>query len=226
MGKKDKEPPTPVMWVSSKDPPGMKIDFSELTSWKYWLVIALSLILIGVAAHEIFGNHGPQYRPARDLSPLLEVGTQILRILGILLLVLLVLGVVAFVLYARVQYRKSMAEASKVEREAELIKPESNGLFPWCRMPDGTFANLNAMPGATIAADGTPQEARTAAEWESVERASTVQLAAAAGGRVLAGGAAPRPMSVPPAGPPIQVIEGEKAAQIEQVLLKKPEEEP
>jgi len=222
MGKK-KEPPTPVTLVSSKDPPGMKLDFSELTSWKYWLVIALALILIGVAAHQIFGNHGPQYRPARDLSPLLEVGTLILQIIGAILVLAALLGTVAFVLHIHVQHKKGLAEAKKSAMEAELIQPTDTGQFPWRRAPDGSLQNLNAMPSATIAPDGTPKEPDTEAQKRAVERASLVQLAAAARGRFLPG-TMPPPRSGPEDLPQIRVIDGEVASHVERLLLETGEE--
>ena len=201
----------------------MKIDFSEMTSWKYLLVVALSLILIGVATHQIFGDHSPQYRPARDLSPLLEVGTLILKIIGVILVLAALLGAVAFVLHIHVQHKKGLAEAKKSAMEAELIQPTDTGQFPWRRAPDGTLQNLNAMPGATIAPDGTPDEPNTEAQKRAVERASLIQLAAASRGRFLPG-TMPPPRSGLEDLPQVRVIDGEVASHVERLLLETGEE--
>lgn len=212
MGKKDKPTPQPVQIISTKER-GMKIDLSEIT-WGWLGVMVAALVLIGVAAWQEFGDHTPQYHAPQPRSPVLTV---VVIVIGVLLAIALLVGLVAAGVHLYLAYRKRMAEVIQVERDAELIQPASNGLFPWRRAPDGALQNLNAVPGPRIEPDGKMTDPETTAQREAVQRGAVIQIAAGGHGRL------PMPDFVPLASremPPVRVIEGERLEDINRRLLE------
>jgi len=219
MGKKDKEPPTPVTIISSKEPPGMKIDFSEMGDWKYWLVLAPFLCLIYFSLRAIFGDGGPQYRPRPEPWAGWPV---VLTVVAIVLGVVAIIGIayLAGLVYLGLQRRR--AEVVAAERDSELIHAEG-GVFPWRRATNGDLHNMNAAPAGIIRADGTMPDPETPAQHHAAERAAVVQVAAAGHTRSPFPVVAPAP---PPARelPAIQVISGERLADLEHRLSAGKEE--
>jgi hypothetical protein len=217
MGKPEKPAPQPVTIVSSKER-GMKIDTSEIT-WGFVVgFLALVAFVVWVVWKE-FGDHTPQYHAPQPLSPILIA---LAIAIGVLLAIALLVGLVAAGIHLYLAYRKRMAEVTQAERDAELIRAEGNGLFPWRRAPDGTLQNLNAVPGPRVEPNGEMRDPETSAQREAVQRGAVIQIAAGGHGRL------PMPDLVPLAPremPPVQVIEGERLEDVNRRLLEAGREE-
>jgi hypothetical protein len=218
MGKKKDEIPK-VQIVSTKTPPGMDLDASGIGRG-FVVGFLLLVVFLGWVMWQEFGDHSPRYHAPRPTSPVL---TTVAIIIGVLLAVALLVGLVAAVVHLYVVYRKGITEVTQAEREAELIRAEENGVFPWRRAPDGTLQNLNAVPGPRIEANGEMRDPETQAQREAVQRAAVLQIVAGGHGRLSMADftalAAPREM------PPVQMIEGDQLDDVEHRLLEAGREE-
>lgn len=191
----------------------MQIDCSEITRG-FVVGVILLLAFLGWVVWQEFGDHTPQYHAPQPLSPILIA---LAIAIGVLLAIALLVGLVAAGIHLYLAYRKRMAEVTQAEREAELIRAEGNGLFPWLRAADGSLQNLNAVPGPRIEPDGEMRDPETQAQREAVQRGAVIQIGAGGHGRL------PMPDLVPLAPremPHVRIVDGERLEDINRRLLE------